>query len=290
MKYCLSAFVLMFCGMGAAPAHAQTQQIGIQYGPLATQLLDVCIPAHFGNNMLAVAVFHGGGWRNGSRSSETPYCMAFANSNIVAFDIDYRLAEHTGNYWPVQLADSQLAIRWIRANARSYHINAARVCSFGHSAGGQLALMLGILSSTEADDMSDILPGISSQTACVVSISAPTDLTLLRSIRGQTGQSVRELVGPGSPEYVLAQETDASPALRIADSAPNVAPILLIHGTNDPLVPFAQAQEMSRNLSNAALTSFFLPNNGGHGEAGLPPLEVALIQNTYIRFIKYNLE
>jgi acetyl esterase/lipase len=290
MKYSLGAIVLMFCGAGAAPAHAQTMLTGIQYGPLATQLLDVCIPEHGSNNLVAVAVFHGGGWRHGSRSSETPYCMAFASNNIVAFDIDYRLAEHTGNYWPVQLADSQLAIRWIRANAATYHVNTARVCAFGHSAGGQLALMLGVLSTTEADDMSNILPDISSQTACVVSISGPTDLTLLASMRGETGQSVRELVGPGSAEYVLAQETDASPALRIAGNAPNVAPIMLIHGTNDPLVPFAQAQEMSQDLCNTALTSFFLPNNGGHGEAGLPPLEVTLIQNTYIRFIRYNLE
>jgi acetyl esterase/lipase len=289
MKYCLGVVILMFCAAGAAPAHAQTQT-GIQYGPLATQLLDVCIPEHVGKDMVAVAVFHGGGWRHGSRSSETPYCMAFASSGIVAFDIDYRLAEHTGNHWPAQLADSQLAVRWIRANAATYHINATRVCSFGHSAGGQLALMLGVLSSTEADDMSDILPGISSQTECVVSISGPTDLTLLGPIHGETGQTVRELVGPGSPEYVLAQETDASPALRIAANAPNVAPIMLIHGTNDGLVPFAQAQEMSQNLSNTALTSFFLPNNGGHGEAGLSRLEVDLIQSTFIRFIRYDLE
>jgi len=78
--------------------------------------------------------------------------MFLARCDFVAFSVDYRLFHGTENAWPTQLDDVQRAVRWIRANAAKYHIDPDRIGAFGHSAGAQLAALLGMEATRDNSD------------------------------------------------------------------------------------------------------------------------------------------
>ena len=94
-----------------------------------------------------------------------------ARSGFVAFSVDYRLFNGTVNLWPAQLDDVQRAVRWIRANAAKYRVDPNRIGAFGHSAGAQLAALLGMEDTRDNSDPS--LAKYSSKVQAVVDVSGP---------------------------------------------------------------------------------------------------------------------
>lgn len=89
----------------------------------------------------AVLIIHGGGWRSGDRSQHVPLAQKLAERGFVAITVEYRLS--TEALYPAAVHDLKAAVRWVRANAQKYHIDANKIASLGFSAGGQLAALLG---------------------------------------------------------------------------------------------------------------------------------------------------
>ena len=114
----------------------------------------------------------------------------FAQSGFVAVAADYRLfnAKDSVNRWPAQLDDVQRAVRWVRANAAKYGVNPERLGVFGHSAGAQLASLLGMEDTRDNSDPA--LAKYSSRVQAVVDASGPTDFTA-RTTRPMGTHSLR---------------------------------------------------------------------------------------------------
>lgn len=256
-------------------AHGQTT---FQYGPLPTQLLDACLPPTGATRaQQSVLLIHGGGWTGGSRQEEVPYCKYLAGIGIAAFTVDYRLDSVPGQQWPAQLADVQLAIRWIRANASSLGVNPAHLCSWGYSAGAQLAMMLGVLPAIEDTDMAQELPSYSPQVQCAVSVSPPSDLSLLWTDRIDLAM-IGQLTDKSTTLLV-----DASPALRVTAAS---SPAYIVAGRNDAVFPFAQYSEMTQALAAAGVGVVFSPNVGGHVETGLTSAQKAAILQEIVAWVR----
>ena len=100
----------------------------------------------------------------------------FVERGYVTFNAGYRLFDReTGdNAWPTPLEDVQQAVRWVRAHAVEFNVDPERICAVGHSAGGQLAGLLGTTDDPTDDD--PLLSGISSRVDCVVSLAGDADL------------------------------------------------------------------------------------------------------------------
>lgn len=139
-------------------------------------LLDVYQPAGLATGPRpAVVLIHGGGWTSFDKGTMRGMAQVLARSGFAAFSVDYRLLQGTENRWPAQLDDVQSAVRWVRANASKYDVNPDRIGAFGHSAGGQLAALLGM---EETRDNSDpLLAAYSSRVQAVVDVSGPSDFT-----------------------------------------------------------------------------------------------------------------
>jgi len=104
--------------------------------------LDVFYPKPKRRRQLpAVLIVHGGGWRSGDRSQHIPLAQQLAARGFVAVTAEYRLS--TEAPYPAAVQDLKTAIRWMRANARSYGLDTARIAVWGFSAGGQLAALVG---------------------------------------------------------------------------------------------------------------------------------------------------
>jgi acetyl esterase/lipase len=228
----------------------------VQYGPGMLRL-DVYKPDDADTaSRPAVILIHGGGWTSFDKSLMKGMGQFLARSGFVAFAVDYRLLHGEENRWPAQLDDVQRAVRWIRANSGKYGVNPERIGAFGHSAGAQLASLLGMEDTRDNSDAS--LAKYSSRVQAVVDYSGPTDFTTERD-----ADDLKFLSNFLGTDYSKQPEVwqEASPAFHAAKSD---APFLIIHGTRDQNVPIAQAQELYDKLKAAGAQASFTKVDDKH--------------------------
>jgi pectinesterase len=107
-----------------------------------------------------VILIHGGGWKSGDKSMNHPIAVNLALNNYIAATVEYRLSPEA-NY-PAAIYDLKAAVRWMKANAQSYNIDATKITVIGFSAGGTLAALLGttngnkIFEGEDENHLSDI--------------------------------------------------------------------------------------------------------------------------------------
>lgn len=140
---------------------------------------------------------------------------------------------------PEAVADVRHCVRYIRLHAGDFGVDANRLGVTGGSAGGHLTLMLATTGDDGDPAAQDPVLQTSSRIACGVSLYPPTDL------RGWTTDPPAEIkkhAGLKPPlSFDSKLEDSVSPILAVtADDAP----VLMIHGDQDLLVPI----EHSRNI------------------------------------------
>jgi len=236
------------------------------------QMLDLLLPKEPAGKPLPVIVFiHGGGWRNGSKQSSTWKIANFVKTgNYAGVSINYRLSAES--QWPTQIHDCKAAIRWIRANAKKYNLDPDKIGIWGSSAGGHLVAMLG--TSADVIAMDGTLGsnfGLSSAVTCVVDFYGPTDLTTMDQNAAEG--AVMKHNTPDSPETLLLgymatkNPEGAATASPITYITPDDPPFLIVHGTKDPVVPYAQSVTFHEALKKAGVSSTLLSvTGGGHGK------------------------
>lgn len=228
---------------GMAPASTRDWQI--------TLSLDLLLPDPQPAHPLPVVVYlHGGGWEAGDKAAGMyPWTSPLmAAHGFAAVNVGYRLSWMAPH--PAQINDVKAAITWLRANAAVYGLDPHQVGVWGDSAGGHLAAMLGV------DE-----PG---SVQAVISRSAPTDNTPTDAYDIDTDEVGARLVG-GRPSEHLDALRELSPILHVHDKVP---PFLVVHGTDDEIVPFAQAEAFVRALrEHDADVTFQAIDGGNHGLA-----------------------
>jgi len=232
-----------------------TVEENVTYAPGLT--LDIYKPADSGAGARpAVILIHGGGWTSFDKSTMKGMGGFLSRSGFVAFAVDYRLFKGADTRWPAQLDDVQRAVRWVRANAGKYGVNPERVGAFGHSAGAQLAALLGM--EETRDNSEAALAKYSSKVQAVVDVSGPTDFTTQKDPDGIA--FFGNFLGT---EYAKHPEVwqQASPAFH---AAKDNAPFLILHGTRDEMVPIAQAQELYEKLKAAGVAASLIKVDDGH--------------------------
>ena len=198
----------------------------------------------------AVVLIHGGGWTSFDKSTMHTMGMFLARCGFVAFAVDYRLMHGNENIWPVQLDDVQRAVRWIRANAAKYRVDPDHIGAFGHSAGAQLAALLGMEDTRDNSDVA--LAKYSSRVQAVVEVSGPSDFTAHRD--AEDDAFLATFFGGEYAQHSKIWQ-DASPVFHVSK---NVSPFLIMHGTQDADVPIAQSQELADKLKQAGASVKFV--------------------------------
>ncbi len=113
-------------------------------------------------NNTAIVFFHGGGWAFGTPGEFFTTCERYARMGIVTFSVDYRLSIENGitpskKISPIEsLMDAKSAMRWVRGNAKKFHIDRNKIVAAGQSAGGHLALSTAMIDdyNEKSDDIS----------------------------------------------------------------------------------------------------------------------------------------
>jgi len=208
--------------------------------------LDLARPADGAGLAPVVVVIHGGAWRAGNKSDVRPISSEFARHGYVAVAPQYRFCPQ--DPFPAQVHDVKAAVRWIKSNAKKYRIDPERVGAIGFSAGGHLALMLGLTGPNDGLE-GDVSAGSpDSRVKAVVNYFGPTDLAA-QDIPDVSKPLVKDFLG-GSPQQKPDMAAKASPLTFVSKDD---APVLTFQGTKDPLVPYTQAIKLAEAMNAAGV-------------------------------------
>lgn len=201
--------------------------------------LDVYRPA--GTMQAPVVVFfYGGSWQRGEREQYAFVGQRLADNGALVIVADYRTWPRAG--FPEFMEDGANAVAWARSNAVEYGGDPQRLFISGHSAGAQIAALLG----TDARYLARA--GVSiDDIAGVIGLSGPYNFEI-------TGE-YREIFAPPS-QYPAAQ------ALNFVDG--DEPPFLLIHGGDDRVVETRDSVQLAARLetSGGSATLLLLPDAG----------------------------
>ncbi len=180
-------------------------------------------------------------WMHGNHhdkadARERSICSQLASAGYVAISINYGSwpdsdvgEEHSPRILQ-NIVNARNAVRFFRAHAADYSIDPSRIALFGGSAGGWLALMVGLTNGDSSFDSTPPYPGVSSSVCVIGDFYADID------------------------PWLKSKITAKSP------------PVLIVHGKADPDVDYHQSIELSRSLSAVGVTNeLILLENTGHG-------------------------
>jgi len=88
----------------------------------------------------AMVICPGGGYAGLAPHEGNDYALWLNQHGVTCFVLKSRLGSH-GYHYPAEFEDVQRAMRWVRAHAGDYKVDAHRIGIMGSSAGGHLASM-----------------------------------------------------------------------------------------------------------------------------------------------------
>jgi acetyl esterase/lipase/enterochelin esterase-like enzyme len=273
---CLVSLVVLTAGASVALAQTPRPRLpdgtklhaDLEYVPGGheRQRLDLYVPAKADAPLPVIVWVHGGAWMGGGKDGSVP--LSFVGRGYAVASIDYRLSRHA--VFPAQIEDCKAAIRWLRANARTYNLDPERIGVWGASAGGHLVALLGTSGGVEDLEGKGGNADQSSRVQAVVDFFGPTDF-LQMDAHGVPGARLKH-DPPDSPESRLIggaiQENSekAGRANPIKYVTKDVPAFLIVHGEQDPLVPCHQSELLYEALKQArGDVTFYKIAGAGHG-------------------------
>ena len=212
---------------------------------------------------------HSGAWRMGD-NKHPPAVPLLTGSGFAVASITYRFSQEA--LFPAQIQDCKAAVRWLRAHAHEYNLNPDKIGAWGASAGGHLVALLGLAEDVPAFEDGDYLDQ-SSQVQAVCDWYGPTDFLQMDSHALDSSPFPHDAADSPESQLVggpIQENRDkvaaANPITYITEGHP---PFLIMHGDQDPLVPFHQSQLLYEALASTGVAVTFRPVAGaGHGDAG----------------------
>ncbi|MGA2256818.1 MAG: alpha/beta hydrolase [Thermoguttaceae bacterium] len=222
------------------------------------QKLDLYIPKQAVGPLPVIVWIHPGAWMFGGKE-ECP-AIPFVGKGYAVASINHRYS--TQAPFPAQIEDCKAAIRWLRANAKTYNLDPGRFGVWGASSGGHLAALVG--TSGDAKDLEGTLGelGPSSRVQAAVDWFGPTDIAKMGGGHDQPDSPESILLGGPVPKNKDKAER-ANPITYVSKDDP---PFLIMHGDRDNMVPFHQSELLYEALKKAGVDATLKPVKGaGHG-------------------------
>ncbi len=188
-----------------------------------------------------VVFFYGGGWKTGQRDQYRFVGHRLAQSGVLAIVADYRTYPRA--VFPGFVQDSAKAVAWSRQHAAEYGGDPRRLFVAGHSAGAQIAALLG--TDPRYLGTQRMRP---SELAGVIGLSGPYDFVI-----------------SGGYERVFGDRAQWPQAQAVNFVDGDEPPFLLVHGTGDRVVESKDSVELAEKLRlNGGRAELLLLPDAGH--------------------------
>ncbi len=239
-------------------------EANIRYDHYPETVLDILQPvAPALKNRPGVIVIHGGGWIQGDKESVVEkYCVPFVQHGMVVANVEYRLAKAATA--PAAVNDVVKAAQWFQNRAADYKVDPKQIVVMGGSAGGHLALMVGMS------------PGI--KVAAVIDFFGITDVA-------------DQLQGPNMREYAVTWIPEQPDRMELARTLSpmtyvrkGLPPILSVHGDADKTVPYEHSVRLIAALKSAGDDAELITVPGG--QHGFTPEELSKLWPQIFKWLK----
>ncbi len=213
-----------------------------QYGKRTLEM-DIFRPKKAAGPLPAIVCIHGGGWGKGSKVHHRKVAQALAAEGYVAASIDYRLSGEA--IFPAHIHDCKAAVRFLRANAKEFGIDADHIGAIGHSAGGHLAALLATSAGVTELEGDGGNAEFSSAIQTVVPMGGQTDFLSERNREKSASGAIWQKFLGGSQDEVRETYRLASPLVHLDKNDP---PVWLISGEKDD--PSTHGDELRKQMDN----------------------------------------
>lgn len=236
--------------------------------------LDIYLPKDGKEKHPLIVVIYGSAWfsNNFKNAAYMSLGKPLTDAGYAVACINHRSSGDAK--YPAQINDVKGAIRHLRANAEKYGLDTSFLGITGFSSGGHLSAMAGVTNDMKTRTVGDVTIDIegniggnldqSSAVDAVVDWFGPVDMARMENCETVKGADSPEaaLIG-GAPAENMDMVALISPITYISEST---APMLVIHGNADNVVPFCQGKYFSEELKKAGKLDKFIPVEGGqHG-------------------------
>jgi acetyl esterase/lipase len=247
--------------------------------------LDLYRPGNNVGNVPVVVLIYGGAWMMRNPWMEIPKARWLATHDYAAAVIDYRLSSEAR--FPAQIYDCKAAVRWLRANAAKYGLDAAHIGAWGESSGGHLASLLGTAGNVPALEGDFGNTNESSRVQAVIDFFGPTDFLQMAAhslpnspIKHDSPKSPESLLIGGAIQENPRKTEQANPINYVTHHAP---PFFIAHGDHDLLVPCHQSELLFEALKKAHdQVTFYKVVGAGHGD---PAFESVMMRAAVLAFL-----
>lgn len=254
---------------GAAPGAARSaegsEQVTEEWRFTDVEVPQYCLFKAEKPNGTGVVVLPGGGYAMLAADHEGKQVGEFfAQRGVTAIVVKYRVSGNAalGYQFPVPQMDARRAIRTMRAHAKEWGIDPAKIGIMGFSAGGHLCstavTMFDESFAQETDDEIDKLscrPDFGILCYPVIAMGEPYC----------HGGSVRNLLGAEPSAELLARNNTAR---RVTEKCP---PIFLVHSADDGAVPLRNGTDFAAACADQkvpVVCHFYAQGGHGYGLAG----------------------
>lgn len=237
--------------------------------------------------------FHGGGWVSGGRADaipETdprlsgrsaawnkawPSMLPYVRRGVTLVSADYRLAPNHPE--PAAIEDAFRALAWVTREGASRGFDSSRIVLAGPSAGGHLALLVGLTETSgtffSPPDLGVHPPSIRG----IIDFYGVSDVNDLLF-----GPNAKPFTKEWVPSNSATRARRLSPLTYVHRGAP---PLLIVHGTNDRIVPYTQSERLARALrAEGVRVEFVTLEAGDHG--WFEPNQLKQIESAVTTFLE----
>lgn len=224
---------------------------------------------------------HGGGWAHLMKEDRAMYLFPYLAQGMNTVNVEYRLANQSPA--PAAVEDCRAALYWVHLHATEYGFDLRRLVVAGESAGGHLALMMGMLERSAGfdDACAYTVGGGPVGVAAVVNFFGITDVLDVLDGPHQKGWAVEWFAGVPDRAQLARR---VSPLNHVR---PGLPPIITIHGTEDAAVPYDHAVRLHQALDQASVPNRLVTiPKGAHGNRAWTRAENLHAQMAVFHFLR----
>lgn len=250
-----------------------TVEPNIAYDQYPETKVDVFKPAGWSANTKpkypGILVIHGGGWTGGTKESMVErWVLPYLENGFVAVNVEYRLAKAAKA--PAAVEDVLKAAQWFEKNVGRLNVDKKRVVVTGGSAGGHLALMVGM-------------------TPKKAKLGKPAKMAAVINFYGITDVG-DQLQGPNMRTYAVTWVPEQDGRFALADRVSpktyvrrGLPPVLTLHGDKDQTVPYEHGTKITKALRDAGNDAELI--TVVDGRHGFPPEKMKELQVQIFEFL-----
>lgn len=224
----------------------------------------------------AIIYFPGGGFTTTDYEKFIEMRFALAKAGFVVAAAEYRVVP---NKFPAILEDGKSAVRFLKAHADAYGIDASKIGVLGDSAGGYLSQMVAVTGNEKQFDKGDNLH-VDSTVQAAATLYGISDLHNIGAGFDEAIQKVHQspavteallVNGVAFNEYpgasILSDSDKALAASSLGHIKKNLPPFLIMHGTEDKLVSPVQSEQLYEALKQSGNRVTYVKVEGAaHGD------------------------